>query len=136
LIFKDLLKTNPEIAGMTGSSAGDVVGIGRAVEEAGLQDKIAVVGTSIPSYAGDLLKTGAIDLAMAWDPGAAGYACNRILQLIVEGKPITDGMNLGLPAKYPGFEKIILGKGPNGVPLITGAAWIKITTANMADYPF
>ena len=27
-IFKDLLKTNPEIRGMTGSSAGDVVAIG------------------------------------------------------------------------------------------------------------
>jgi simple sugar transport system substrate-binding protein len=135
-IFKDLLKTNPEIAGMTGSSAGDVVGIGRAVEEAGLQDKIAVVGTSIPSYAGELMKTGAIDLSMAWDPAAAGYACNKILQLIVEGKPITDGMNLGLPAKYPGFEKIILSKGPNGIPLITGAAWIKMDATNMADYPF
>jgi simple sugar transport system substrate-binding protein len=135
-IFKDLLKTNPEITGMTGSSAGDVVAIGRAVEEAKLNDKIAVVGTSIPSYAGELMKTGAIDLSMAWDPAAAGYACNKILQLIVEGKPITDGMNLGLPAKYPGFEKIILSKGPNGIPLITGAAWIKMDATNMADYPF
>ena len=135
-IFKDLLKTNPEIAGMTGSSAGDVVGIGRAVDEAKLNDSITVVGTSIPSYAGELMKTGAIDLSMAWDPGAAGYACNRLLELIVTGQPITDGMNLNLPAKYPGFEAIKLTKGPNGVPLVTGAAWLKMTADNMADYPF
>jgi simple sugar transport system substrate-binding protein len=135
-IFKDLLKTNPEIRGMTGSSAGDVVAIGRAVEEAGLNDTIAVVGTSIPSYAGDLMATGAIDLSMAWDPAAAGYACNRLLEFIITGVPITDGMDLGLPSQYPGYEKVILSKGPNGVPLVTGAAWIEMDASNMADYPF
>ena len=135
-IMKDLLKTNPEITGATGSSAGDPAGIGRAVEEAGLNDTISVVGTSIPSNSGDLLKTGAVDLAMAWDPGAAGYACNRIIQIMLEGGEITDGMNLNMPAKYPGFESVKLSTGPNGIKLVTGAAWIKITADNMADYPF
>ncbi len=135
-IFKDLLKTNPEIRGMTGSSAGDVVGIGRAVDEAGLNDTIAVVGTTIPSYAGDLMKTGAIDLGMAWDPAAAGYACNQVLLDIIEGTPITDGMNLGLPAQYPGYESVLLGTGVNGVKLITGAAWIEMDASNMDQYPF
>jgi simple sugar transport system substrate-binding protein len=135
-IFKDLLKTNPEITGMTGSSAGDVVAIGRAVEEAGLNDSIHVVGTSIPSYAGELMKTGAIDLSMAWDPGAAGYACNRLLEMVKKGEPVTDGMNLNMPAQYPGYEKIVLSKGPNGVNLVTGAAWIEMTAENMGDYPF
>jgi simple sugar transport system substrate-binding protein len=135
-IFKDLLKTNPEITGMTGPSAGDVVAIGRAVEEAGLNDSIAVVGTSIPSYAGELMKTGAIDLSMAWDPAAAGYACNRLLEMVKKGEAVTDGMDLGMPDKYPGYEKIVLSTGPNGVPLVTGAAWIEMTAENMADYPF
>ena len=135
-IMKDLLKTNPEITGATGSSSGDPAGVGRAVEEAGLNDTISVVGTSIPSNSGDLLKTGAVDLAMAWDPAADGYACNRIIQIMLEGGEITDGMDLKMPEKYNGYNAVKLSDGPNGIKVVTGAAWIKITADNMADYPF
>ena len=130
--MKDVLKTYPDVKGVLGSAAGDVVGAGRAIEEAGLQDGIAVVGTSIPSYAGELLKTGAVDLAMAWDPATAGYACNVVAYKLLKGEAITDGMDLGVP----GYEKIIIRKGPNGVDVIFGAAWIKMDATNMADYPF
>ncbi len=130
--MKDVLKTYPDVKGVLGSAAGDVVGAGRAIEEAGLQDGIAVVGTSIPSYAGELLKTGAVDLAMAWDPATAGYACNVVALKVINGEEITDGMDLGVP----GYEKIKLVKGVNGVPVIYGAAWIKMDASNMDDYPF
>lgn len=130
--MKDVLRTHPDIKGVLGSAAGDVVGAGRAIEEAGLQDKIAVVGTSITSYAGELLKTGAVDLAMAWDPATAGYACLMVAYKMIKGEQITDGMNLGVP----GYEKIILRKGVNGVPVIYGSAWIKIDASNMDKYPF
>jgi len=96
-IIKDLLKTHPDLKGVQGSAAGDVVGAGRAIQEAGLADKIAVVGTSIPSYAGELLGTGAIDLAMAWDPATAGYASNVVAYKILKKESITDGMDLGVP---------------------------------------
>lgn len=131
-IFKDLLKTYPDIKGVTGSAAGDVVSAGRAIEEAGLNDKIAVVGTSITSYAGELLKTGAVDLAMAWDPADAGYACNVVLEKLANGEKIVEGMDLGVP----GFEKIILKTGPNGAPIIYGNAWIKITAESMGNYDY
>lgn len=131
-IFVDLLKTYPDVKGMQGSAAGDVVAVGRAIEEAGLNDQIAVVGTSITSYAGELLQTGAVDLAMGWDPADAGYACNAVLLKLVKGEEIYDGMDLGLP----GFEKITLTKGPNGAPVIYGNAWIKIDKDNMMDYDF
>lgn len=130
--MKDVLKTYPDVKGVLGAAAGDVVGAGRAIEEAKLQDQIAVVGTSIPSYAGELLKTGAVDLAMAWDPATAGYACNVVAYKMLKGEAITDGMDLGVP----GYEKIKLVKGVNGVPVIYGAAWIKIDANNMDDYPF
>ncbi|MCS7220864.1 MAG: autoinducer 2 ABC transporter substrate-binding protein [Anaerolineae bacterium] len=130
--MKDVLRTHPDIKGVLGSAAGDVVGAGRAIEEAGLQDAIAVVGTSIPSYAGELLKTGAVDLAMAWDPATAGYACNVVAYKVLKGEEITDGMNLGVP----GYEKIVLRRGVNGVPVIYGSAWIKINAQNMDQYPF
>jgi len=130
--MKDVLRTHPDIKGVLGSAAGDVVGAGRAIEEAGLQDAIAVVGTSIPSYAGELLKTGAVDLAMAWDPATAGYACNVVAYKVLKGEEIKDGMDLGVP----GYEKITLRKGVNGVPVIYGSAWIKIDAKNMDQYPF
>jgi simple sugar transport system substrate-binding protein len=130
--MKDVLKTYPDVKGVLGSSALDVVGAGRAIEEADLQDAIAVVGTSIPSYAGELLKTGAVDVAMAWDPATAGYACNVVALKVLQGEEITDGMDLGVP----GFEEIKLVTGVNGVPVIYGAAWIKMDADNMDDYPF
>lgn len=130
--MKDVLRTHPDIKGVLGSAAGDVVGAGRAIQEAGLQDKIAVVGTSIPSYAGELLKTGAVDLAMAWDPATAGYACMVVAHKLIKGEQITDGMNLGVP----GYEKIVIRKGVSGVPVIYGSAWIKMDASNMDQYPF
>ncbi|MCL4559263.1 MAG: autoinducer 2 ABC transporter substrate-binding protein [Chloroflexi bacterium] len=130
--MKDVLKTYPDVKGVMGAAAGDVVGAGQAIEEAGLADKTAVVGTSIPSYAGELLKTGAVDLAMCWDPMTAGYAANVVALKVINKEAITDGMDLGVP----GYEKIKLAKGPNGVDVIYGSAWIKIDAKNAADYPF
>ena len=130
--FKDLLKTYPDIKGVLGSAAGDVVGAGRAIEEAGLNDEIAVVGTSLASYAGELLQTGAVDLAMVWDPATAGAACNAVLLKLVNGEEIVDGMDLGVP----GYESIVISTGANGAPVIYGSAWAKITADNMLDYDF
>ena len=42
---KEILRKRPDIKGFQGSSSLDVLGIGRAVEEAGLQGKICVFGT-------------------------------------------------------------------------------------------
>jgi simple sugar transport system substrate-binding protein len=131
-IFKDLLDTYPDLKGVQGSAAGDVVSAGRAIEEAGLNDEIAVVGTSLTSYAGELLQTGAVDLAMVWDPADAGYACNVILEMLANGEEITEGMDLGVP----GFESIVIEEGVNGAPVIYGNAWIKIDADNMMDYDF
>ena len=131
-LFKDLLDTYPDLKGMQGSAAGDVVSAGRAIEEAGLNDQIAVVGTSITSYAGELLQTGAVDLAMGWDPALSGYVCNVLLEMLVNGEEVVDGMDLGVP----GYENITLTVGENGAPVIFGSAWIKINADNMLDYDF
>ena len=130
--MKDVLKTNPDVKGVMGAAAGDVVGAGQALQEANLQDKTAVVGTSIPSYAGELLKTGAVDLAMAWDPKTAGYAANVVALKLLKGEKITDGMDLGVD----GYNKIKLVKGVNGVMVIYGSAWLKMDAKNMDQYPF
>ena len=131
-IMKDVLKTNPDIKGVMGSAAGDVVGAGQAIQEAGLQDKTAVVGTSIVSYAGELLKTGAVDLAMCWDPADAGYVADVVALKVLKGEKITDGMDLGVT----GYNKITLSTGVNGVAIITGSAWAEIDASNMDQYQY
>lgn len=131
-IMKDVLKTHPDIKGVEGSDSGDILGAGRAVDEAGLSGKIIVVGTGIASDAKDLLTKNAISLAMAWDPGMAGYAASVVAYKLLHGEKIVEGMDL----KVPGFEKIRLGTGPNGVAVIYGSAWIEIDKNNMAQYPF
>jgi simple sugar transport system substrate-binding protein len=126
-IMKDLLKTYPDIKGVQGSSAVDVVGAGQAIEEAGLAGKIAVVGTSIPSYASELLKSGAVNLITAWDPALAGYAMNKLALMLIQGGKVTDGMDLGVP----GYNKIKLsGK------VIYGSAWLDMDKNNMDKYAF
>jgi len=124
---KEILKAFPNLKGMQGSSANDVVGFGQAVEEAGLQDQIAVVGTSMPSMAGKYLKTGAVDSIGFWDPSLAGYGMNKLALMILQGETPTDGMDLGVD----GYESIkLVGK------VFYGQAWVDVTAENVDDYPF
>jgi simple sugar transport system substrate-binding protein len=112
---------------MQGSASTDVAGIGLAVEERGLEDETCVFGTSLPSIAGQYLETGAVDGIGFWDPSVAGYAMNKLAQMVMDGEEVTDGMDLGLP----GYESVKLdGK------VIYGQAWVNVNKDNMADYPF
>lgn len=126
-IMKDLLRTYPEIKGVQGSAATDVVGAAQAIQEAGLAGRITVVGTSLPSYCGELLKASAITVIFCWDPATAGYAMNKVAQMVLAGRKVEDGMDLGIP----GYSSIKL-KGS----VIYGNAWIDITKDNMDRYPF
>jgi simple sugar transport system substrate-binding protein len=126
-ITKDLLKTYPKLKGIQGSDALDVVGAGQAVEEAGLGGKVAIVGTSIPSYAGDLVKSGTIGLITAWDPALAGEAMNTVAKLVSEGKSVKTGDNLGVP----GYENVnVVGD------VIYGSAWLDMDPKNIDQYKF
>jgi simple sugar transport system substrate-binding protein len=124
---KQVLKAFPKIKGIQGSASTDVAGIGRAVQEAGLEDEVCVFGASLPSIAGEYLKTGAVDGIGFWDPSVAGYAMSKVAQMVLDGDPVIDGMDLGLP----GYENITLdGR------VIYGKAFHTVTKENMHEYPF
>jgi simple sugar transport system substrate-binding protein len=128
---KELLKAFPNIKGFQGSASTDVAGIGQAVEEAGLQDQTAVVGTGLPSNAAGLLETGAIDGIAFWDPAMAGYACNKIALMLLNGETVGAGTNLGIP----GYEDLLL----VGDNVLYGNAPVRIGKDNieeLANYPF
>lgn len=124
---QEVLRAYPNIKGMQGSASTDVAGIGLAIEERGLADTTCVFGTSLPSIAGQYLETGAVDGIGFWDPSVAGYAMNKIAAMVMDGTPVTDGMDLGLP----GYNAVKLeGK------VIYGQAFVTVTKDNMAEYPF
>lgn len=124
---KELLRTYPNLKGIQGSAGEDVAGAAMAVEEAGLTGKVAIVGTSLVSVSGPYLETGEINMISFWDPAKAGIAMNKVAAMAIEGKPVTDGMDLGVE----GYNKIRLdGK------VIYGQAWVDVTKQNMGDYEF
>jgi len=129
---KEILKKYPDIKGFQGSASTDVAGIGRAIEEAGLNDKVCVFGTSLPSIAGKYIETGAVDGIGFWDPKDAGIVMNKVAQMVLEGKKITDGMNLGVK----GYEKVSVTKGPGQGFIIRGNAFVDVDKSNLKDYNF
>ncbi len=124
---KELFKTYPDLKGFIGSSSLDAPGAGLAIEELGLADKTFVVGTSLVSDCAQYLKTGAVDMISFWDPAEAGYAMNCLAALVLDGKKIENGTNLGIP----GYERVKLdGK------VVYGSAWVDVTVDNMDRYDF
>ncbi len=129
---KEILRKHPDIRGFQSSAGNDVIGIGRAIEEAGLQGKVCLVGTGLPNPSAKLLDSGAITAIGFWDPKDAGLAMNKIAKLLNEKMPLTDGMNLGVK----GYEKVSLKKGPGNGVLMVGNAMVIADKATYKDYLF
>ncbi|WP_310583317.1 autoinducer 2 ABC transporter substrate-binding protein [Deinococcus sp.] len=129
---KELIRKYPDIKGFQGSASTDVAGIGRAVEEAGLEGKTCVYGTSLPSIAGKYLDSGAVDGIGFWDPADAGYVMNKVAQLVLQGKKITDGMDLGVK----GYNKVSVTKGKGAGMIIRGNAFVDVDKGNYKTYNF
>ena len=127
---KALLAKYPDIKGFEGSAATDVAGIGRAIQEAGLQGKTCVYGTSIPSIASKYLKDGSIDEIFFWDPALAGIAQDKLAVMLLQGKKIGPGLDLGIHG-YNALKPI-----PGSPHGLAGNAWVDVTKKNMAKYPF
>ncbi len=111
---KEILAKYPNIAGFQGSAGNDVPGIGRAVQEAGLEDEVCVMGTSIPSVANQYLADGSIDKIFFWDPALAGKAQLEIARILAEGGEIEEGTDLGIEGytslkKLEGYDNVFVG---------------------------
>lgn len=124
---KELLQAHPNLKGIQGSASTDVAGAALAIEDAGLGGKVSVVGTSLPSIAGPYIQSGSIAQISFWDPAKAGYVVDKVAVMALEGKPVTDGMDLGVE----GYNKISL-KGH----VITGQAWVDCNKDNMSKFNF
>jgi simple sugar transport system substrate-binding protein len=127
---KELIKAYPNLKGIQGSASSTAVGAGLAIEEKGLQDKIAVVGTGLVSQCKPYLESGSIKLISFWDPADAGYVMNRIAVMLLDGQALADRMDLGVA----GYHEI---RQDRDKPfLFYGSAWVDVTKENMEKYDF
>ena len=129
---KEILRKHPDIKGFQGGSAIDVIGIGRAVEEAGLVNKTCVFGLGLPKDSGKYLESGAVKGISFWDPRDAGLVMNKLTKMVLDGKPMTNGMDLGVK----GYNRMTVKKGPGDGVIITGQAWVEVDKSNYKQYPF
>lgn len=121
---KEALTANPNITGIQGSAMPDIAGAALAVQELGLSGKVQLVGTSLVSVSGKYIREGTIDTIGFWDPALAGKAMIQLAVDILDGKEVTDGMDLGVP----GYDNLILdGK------VLYGQAWIDVNKDNVDD---
>lgn len=129
---KEVLRKNPDIKGFQTSAGNDVLGVGRAIDEAGLSGKVCLVGTGLPNPSADLLESGAITAIGFWDPQKAGMAMNAVAKLMLEKKEVTDGMDLGVQ----GYEKVTVKPGPGKGLLIVGNGMVLADKATYKDFLF
>lgn len=123
----ELIAAYPNIKGFQGSSSNDPIGIGQAIEEAGLEERTTVVSTSLVSLTRDLLETGAVDMISFWDPKAAGQAMMEAAVRKMNGQAISTGDDLGIA----GYNNVTLVG-----DVVYGAAWVDVTSENMDEYDF
>ncbi|WP_425073569.1 substrate-binding domain-containing protein [Sagittula sp. S175] len=129
---KEVLRKHPDIRGFQTSAGNDVLGVGRAIEEAGLTGKVCLVGTGLPNPSAAYLDSGAITAIGFWDPQKAGMAMNAVAKKLLAGEELTDGMDLGVE----GYNSVTLKDGPGVGKLLIGNGMVLADKDTYKDYLF
>jgi simple sugar transport system substrate-binding protein len=129
---KEILRKHPDLKGFQTSAGNDVLGVGRAIDEAGLSGKVCLVGTGLPNPSADLLESGAITAIGFWDPQKAGMAMNSLAKLLLAKKDITDGMDLGVE----GYNKVKVTKGAGNGLLVIGNGMVLVDKSTYKAHLF
>ena len=122
----DLLTTYPDLKGIIGFSSPAPIGAGQAVSEMGVQASTVVVGTCMPNDANSLLKEGAIDAGLLWDPANLGYLTVGLAKYILDGNVVADG-----EVEIEGYGKVNI----TGHDVIMGAPLV-FTAETVDNYNF
>jgi simple sugar transport system substrate-binding protein len=90
----DMILAHPNLKGILTFGSLGPIGAGRALKEKGKVGKISLVGVCIPSQGQKLIKEGVIQESYMWNPEQAGEAIVNVAKLILDGTPITDGVEI------------------------------------------
>ena len=97
---QDAMLAHPQLKGILTFGSQGPIGAGRAIKERNKADQVVLVGACSPTQGKKLVKEGIIKSGYIWSPPEAGYAIIAVAKMVVEGKPITDGMDI------PGVGKV------------------------------
>ena len=123
----DLIKSYPNLKGILAVSTPAPLGAAQAIQEKGMQDKISVVGSALPTDSLPFLEDGSLDTAVLWDPGKLGALTVAVGKMVAEGKEVKDGMEI------EGIGSITVKE--DGKSIIMGPP-ADFTKENAADYDF
>jgi len=96
----DAMLAHPNLKGILTFGSQGPIGAGRAIKERGKADKIVLVGACSPTQGKKLVKEGIIKVGYIWSPPEAGAAIITVAKMVLDKKPITDGMEI------PGLGKV------------------------------
>ena len=121
-----LIQAYPDLKGILGYSTPAPIGCAMAVREKGLNDQIAVVGTSMPNDSNEYLKDGSLDYAVLWDPAALGKMAVYVAHLALNGEEI-EGYEV------PGVGPIHIEEDGKTIIMADPSVW---TADNVDDFDF
>lgn len=90
----ELILAYPDLKGIVGFGSLGPIGAAQALEERGLTDQIAVVGTVIPSHAAPYLADGSMKEGILWNPADAGYGMVWLAKYLLDGNQIQTGVEI------------------------------------------
>jgi simple sugar transport system substrate-binding protein len=121
----ELIQKHPALKGVIGLGSLGPPGAAQAVKDKGLQDKICVVGTALPTHAAPFIKDGSLDEGLFWNPRDAGYG------LVWLAKQILDGQKIGNDTEIPGLGPLTVdGK------IVRANSIIRINKDNVDSFGF
>ncbi|MFC0272823.1 autoinducer 2 ABC transporter substrate-binding protein [Metabacillus herbersteinensis] len=123
----DLVKSYPNLKGIMAFSTPAPLGAAQAIQEKGLQDDIAVVGTALPTDSKPYLEDGSLDVAILWEPDKLGYLTVALAKQLAEGGKVENGQNVENVGEIEVWE--------DGKTIIMGPP-SDFTAENAADYDF
>ena len=121
----DLITTYPTIKGILGYSTPTPIGAAQAVQEKGLKDQIAVIGSGMPTDSGPYLEDGSLKESILWDPAKLGYLTVVLANDLLKGKLPKNGDDVANVGKIEVRDKVVI-MGPPSV----------FTKENYKQYPF
>jgi ABC-type sugar transport system substrate-binding protein len=90
----DLIKSYPDLKGIMAYSTIAPIGAAQALQEKGLQNKLALVGTALPKDSMPFLKDGSLDVAVLWEPDKLGYLAVALAKDLASGKKPSNGQDV------------------------------------------
>lgn len=123
-----LLNAYPNLKGIIAFDSNSVPGASEAVKRAGKVGKVAITGNSTPGKMRPYLKAGVLQSFYLWDPRELGALTVRLAKMLIEGKQLSDGMEI------PGHGKLVLSQQDSKTVIM--AAPIRFTKDNIDKYDF